>query len=59
MQCNAPQPRPPAPVGAGLMAIIRNPDARTLAVLYREGITYSLIPGFLVDQMLQIPGEIN
>lgn len=35
----------------GLVAVVQNPDAKTLAVLYREGIDYVLMPRFLIDQM--------
>lgn len=61
MERNQPPRSPPPrehepPLAApGLMAVIRNPSARTLAVLYDKDITYSLVPSFLIDQMLRIP----
>lgn len=38
----------------GLVAVIRNPDARTLALLYRKDVEYVLLPRFLIDQLVNV-----
>lgn len=36
------------------MVIVRNPLARTLALLYQNDIQYHLVHQFLIDQMLNL-----
>lgn len=43
----------------GLVAVIREPNPHTLAVLYKEGIDYVLMPKFLIEQMLAVNRPVD